>query len=211
MPRNKVAQRRITTLLNKPEEEIISKAENKGYNISEIIRMLIRNWGKEEFPETPAYAKALAVRAKKMEKQIKDEENFDSMSNEEYGEKVLGGQVRGNKVAFRVGGGREIYYPLSTIKEKTIKDGVIPIHQTLLDGTFMYGTREPDEYEWTEIWDGWSDRQPNWHQRRAEGLPDITQKTQKTEDGDVSVESNPEVVPLAPLDGEDLVDISTEE
>lgn len=210
MSRTKIAQRRITTLLNKPEELIIEQAEKDGYNISEIIREQIRRWGKETYPPLKPYNELAKVKAEQIKKKIEAQEDFDSMTNEDYAEKILRGQVRdGGRVAFRMVNGREWYLPLKTIKEKTVdNDDGIRLHQTLLDGTAEWiGGKPLTEAEYRESLDGWADRQPAWDQRRELGIKD-----NRVEASTAAVAApDPENEPMGELEGEDLVDISTED
>jgi hypothetical protein len=209
MARTKLAQRRITTLLNKPEELIIEQAEEKGYNISEIIREQIRRWGAENFPPMKPYNKLAEIKAKVLEKKIEDQEDFENLSEQDYAEKVLRGQVRdGGKVAFRMVNGREWYMPLKGIKEKTADDEAIVLHNKLLDRTAeWFGGKPLTEADYRESLDGWAERQPAWDQRRELGLPDLSKKATDSPVAEV----DPETEPMGELDGEDLVDISTEE
>lgn len=168
--RKKRVVKKMLLGLYQPHVDYLERAADKGLEPSEIIRSLILAWGKEEFPEQPLYAQALAVRAKKIQKELKETEAFESVSNEDYAEKVLGGQVRGNRVYFRMGGGREWNTALETIKEKTAaNDELIALHRSLLDRSFTYNGRVLDESEWRDIWDGWSDKRPAWFELRDNG------------------------------------------
>lgn len=193
--RKKFSQRRITVVLNPPEEKIITQAEENGFNISEILREMIRKWGKEEFPPIPVYAQALKKKVELDEKKVSKQAEIDEMTNEEYATKVLGGQLRDNgKVAFRIGGGREIYFNLDTIKEYSEENNQeIKVHNMLLNRTFTYFGTPLSDSQWKDIWDGWEDGQPGFEQRKREGLPDITKKDVVEETTEL-VEKTPEEI-----------------
>jgi len=181
--RKKLIVKKLLVGLYKPHLEYLQKAEDEGLEVSEIIRDLILKWGRETYPPTPVYAQALKQKVEIIKQSKEKETAIAEMSPEQYATEVLFGQVRGNKVAFRIGGGREIYYDLATIKNYSAEnDSELAIHKSLVDRTFKYfGTQEPTESQWKDIWDGWADGQPGWEQRRELGLKDITKKDEPVE------------------------------
>ncbi len=182
MARTKFSQRRITFVCNPPEEKIVEQAEEAGYNLSEIMRELLRGWGKETFPPTPVYAQAMKEKVELKKREAAKTDEIENMSDEQYATEVLMGQVRpGGKVAFRIGGGREIYFDLATIKKYSAENNAeIDIHRQLVERTFTYFGKPLSDSQWEDIWDGWADHQPGWQQRQQEGLSDITKKPEKT-------------------------------
>jgi len=208
--RKKRIVKKIPIGFHQVQMDYLEKADADGYEISSLIRQLVTDWGEEKYPKMKPYNKLAEIKAKKLEKEIEADQDFEAMSNEDYAEKILRGQVRdGGRVAFRMVNGREWYTPLKTIKEKTLEnDDAIRLHQTLLDGTAeWFGGKPLTEADYRESLDGWVDRQPAWDQRRELGLPD---KSEKGTDSPAT-EPDPENEPLGELEGEDLVDISTEE
>lgn len=209
MSRKPLGIRKITIVLHRPEDNIISQAESDGYNISEIVREIIRKWGAEVYPPTPAYAEALKVKAELAKKKAIENDQFSTMPPEAYAEGILRGQVReGNRVYFRVGGGREVNFPLLTIKERN-RDNTpeIDIHMKLLDRSFRYGDRELSEVEWSDIWDGWSERRPNWQTLQMMGLWPVEKYWASVGKSLAGVPA--ETAADTETDPEDLVDIST--
>lgn len=185
------------------QHDYLKKADEDGYEISSLIRQLVTEWGDEKYPKMKPYNELAKVKAEKLKKQIEAEQDFENMSEEDYAENVLRGQVRdGGRVAFRMVNGREWYVPLKGIKEKTVEDEAIVLHNKLLDRTAeWFGGKPLTEAEYRESLDGWADRQPPWDQRREMGLPD--NRVERVPD--------PETEPMGELEGEDLVDISIEE
>jgi len=108
--RKKLIVKKLLVGLYKPHLEYLQKAEDEGLEVSEIIRDLILKWGRETYPPTPVYAQALKQKVEIIKQSKEKETAIAEMSPEQYATEVLFGQVRGNKVAFRIGGGREIYY-----------------------------------------------------------------------------------------------------
>ncbi len=160
MPKQKVTTRRITVILRPPEVPIIDRMLDEGYEISEILRGLIRDWGKENFKKEPAYAEAARTRAQIAQAQSEVELAMKNMTNEEYAEQVLHGKVRdGIKVGFRVASGQEMFVPLAEIKQHTIEsNGMIQVHNRLLDRTFIFPNGQvPTEAHYKQIFKGWDD------------------------------------------------------
>jgi hypothetical protein len=105
----KKIQRIIHIGLRQPEIEIVDKMEEKGYELSEIVRGLIREWGEKTFPEDPAY-----VRAKKEELELKKKKiEVETMSPEEYAEKVL---------HFKVKDGRAYHVVMSRVMNSSLTE-----------------------------------------------------------------------------------------
>lgn len=206
--RKKKVVKKIPIGLHQLQVDYLERADNDGHEIASLIRQLITTWGEEKYPPVKAYNKLAEVKAKQLEKKIAAEEDFDNMNEEEYAEQVLRGQVRdGNKVAFRMINGREWYIPLKGIKEKTLEDDSIAMHQKLFDGTAeWFGGKPLSENEYRNSLDGWADRQPPWNQRREMGLVDPV----VTPGERVDYVPDPETEPMGELEGEDLVDISVE-
>lgn len=214
MSRHKLGVRKITITLHRPEAAYIGQAEADGYNVSEILRELIRKWGADVYPPTPVYAKALEQRVKLRVQEIAKKEEFSTMSNEHYAEHILKGQVRPDgRVAFRVGGGREVYLPLQGIKDKTRDNtSAVDLHWQMLERTFRYGDRVPTESEWFDIWEGWDEKRPNYQTLQQMGLWPVSKYWEAM--GQRSGEAGKtlaEAAKEAYVDPEDLVDISTEE
>lgn len=149
--------RRISVNLRAPEAEIVAKMEEDGHEVSEIVRELLRKWGKENYPQVPAYAEAMKISAEIKKKKIEEQDAFARMPNEEYAEKILRGKVRGNQVEFRIASGNKYMLPLASIKETTLdNNNVVQIHNQLLARNFVYPNgQEPTKAAYARIWDGW--------------------------------------------------------
>lgn len=160
--RKKRVTRVIHIGLHKPQEDVIKKIEQDGYEVTQVVRQMIDEWGRENYPDTPAYVEVERIKAELRKKQLNEANRSGNMTNEEYAEEVLNGQIRGNQVFFRIASGREIAKPLSGIKEVTREnDGVVDIHNQLLDRTYTFNGRPPTEQEWDDIWDGWDEQRPS--------------------------------------------------
>lgn len=158
MTRQKVTGRRITVNLRAPEVPIVDRMQDEGYEISEVVRGLIRDWGKINYPQEKGYSQSAKIRAEILKAKNEAEMTISSMSNEEYAEQILRGKVRdGSKVAFRVANGQEMYIPLSEIKQYTTdSNALIKVHNSLLDKTFNFpGGKAPSEAQYAQIWKGW--------------------------------------------------------
>jgi hypothetical protein len=157
MPKKSKIERIIHIGLYRPEAEVVSKIEETGYELSDIIREMIRSYGDAHFPEEKSYAVAARIRAEQAQKKVEAEVAFKTMPNEQYATEVLRGKVEGEKVLFRMPNGTEVNFSLATIKEQTIENNaVIKFHNQLLDKTFRYpGDKEPTDDQYAQIWKGW--------------------------------------------------------
>lgn len=139
------------------EKEVLDEMKARGYPVAEVVRELIRNYGKDEFPREKGYSVAARLRAEVAVKKLETQAEIDAMTNEEYATKVLRGKVVGSKVEFRLANSNPVKFPLTTIKQHTVENNeLIRIHNQLLDRTFTYlGDQEPSEEQYKEIWKGW--------------------------------------------------------
>lgn len=143
--------------IHQPEQEVVEKIEAEGHQLSEILRMIIRDYGKTNYPEEKAYAVALKTRAEIAKQKAYDEERAKKMTPEEYVVEILRGKVVDGSAYFRLPG-RIISQPLGNIKDQTVDNNeIIRIHNQLLDRTFEWpGNATPrDEQEWEKFWAGW--------------------------------------------------------
>lgn len=114
------------------EQEIIETMRDRGYPVNEVIRELIRNYGKSEFPEEKGYSKAAFLRAKIAVKDKLTQEEKDAMTNEEYAEKELKAVVK-NGMAYITLFNTSVYgFPLETIKEIGKDEPMIQRHLVIL-------------------------------------------------------------------------------
>ncbi len=158
MARKKMVVKKIGISLWPPELEIITKIEEKGLSVGETVRMLIRQYGKEEFPETPAYAEAARMAAELRKEKLGSELASSKMTNEEYATTILKGKInRHGRVVFMKANGGLAGFELATIKKQTAENnGYIKMHQQLLDRTFLQDGGKPfDEKYYETLWKDW--------------------------------------------------------
>lgn len=161
--RKKRVVRIIHIGIHQPHADIIQKIEDDGLEVTEIIRQIILDYGKTNYPEEPLYAQAQKMSALARLKKLGEKNDIELMSNEEYVEDVLHGQVRDGMAVFRIGSGREIKLKLEGIKSKTIENSpLIRTHNEIINKTFTYNGRELTESQWNDVLDGWEDRRPSW-------------------------------------------------
>ena len=133
-------RRRITVELRGPEEPIVQFMEEKGYKISEVIRELLRQWGKENIREPKPYEEALKLSAEIRKKKLEKTLEFNNLSEEDYATKVLHGKILdGVKVGFKIANGQTMTLPLAGIKEHTPENNeLVAIHNKLYNRTFIF-------------------------------------------------------------------------
>jgi hypothetical protein len=138
MARRKIPSKRININLYPVEQEIVKKMEEVGYNLSEIIRELIRNWGNATFKKVSGYVELGMKKLSLEEERLQKEQELKNMTPEEYATKILRGRVKENKVWFRVLNGNEYFLDLGSIKAQTKESNdLIKYHNMLLDGTAL--------------------------------------------------------------------------
>lgn len=159
-----MAQRKLARTIHiglyEPHDRIVTRMEDYGHNISEVIRNLILEAGDKMFKEDPTYAQAAKISAELRKKRVEAELTLKNMTNEEYAEQVLHGKVRKNgKVGFRIASGQELYIPLNEIKKHNQdNNGFVKIHNSILDRTFLYpGNKQPTEAEFESMLKDWED------------------------------------------------------
>ena len=139
------------------DAEYIQKFINDGFTISSLFRQWLREKGREAYPETPEYAKALALRAELAKKKIDSVEEIKAMTDEEYAVKVLKCKIVDDKAVFRDMRGNDWDRPLKGIKAITPENNEdVQIHVQIMDGTvLMWNGVPPTEAEWEIIKKGW--------------------------------------------------------
>lgn len=123
------------------EEKVIQQMKTVGLPVNEIIRGLIRDYGEKHFPEPPAYAKAMLMRAEVAKSKNKTKQELDEMSNEEYATKVLYGKVIGDQVYFL--NAQQIYsVALDSIKGVQVEDEWMRAHREMLSNQNQFISKE---------------------------------------------------------------------
>ena len=143
--------------LSPREQEIVDQMRDEGYPVAEVMRELIRSYGRGEFQKEKGYSEAAKIRAQLAKKKVDTDSVIADMSNEDYATNILRGKVVGKKVEFRVANAQPVKFNLETIKQLSIENNeVVRIHNQLLDRTFTYiGDIAPTEEQYQEIWKGW--------------------------------------------------------
>lgn len=142
----------------KREEAIINKMKEHGYPVPETVRQAIREYGADQFTETPLYAKVAAERLELSKKKLEERDRIKNMTPTEYAEQVLLGKVRENgRVEFRSHHGEIEDYSLFGIKDRTPEnDFFIARHIQLVKRNYVYADgREPTEEKYKQIFKDW--------------------------------------------------------
>lgn len=158
MARRKLV-RMISVGLYGPHNAVVEKLEESGYNVSEEIRNCLLKLGQEKFPEEKAYSAAAKISAEIRKAKAEGELAQLNMTNEDYATKVLRGKIRsGGRVGFRIANGQELYAPLAKIKDYSVDEGFVAVHNQMLDRTFNYmGGKQPSEADYAKIFKGWDE------------------------------------------------------
>ena len=139
------ANRKIRTIhvrLSAREDAIVKTMEDNGYSISEVIRELLRDFGRREFPRNfkplPAYVEASLIKTRTGTKTLSELEKESRMTDREYAEQVLRGHVVGDRVYFCT---PQSYVPLPLQNIKRYRpdsDQMFITHAEILDNTFIF-------------------------------------------------------------------------
>jgi len=149
--------------LYQPEAEVVNKIEASGYELTEIIREVIREYGKENFPEEAGYVQIQKEKYNMTKAKIQEREEIKIMSSEEYVEKLRGKIVDG-KVKFiaslyqRGEGGTcgLINIPLTEIKNyNTENNAYIREHGEILDRTYKFNGNEISKEDFDTVLGLW--------------------------------------------------------
>ena len=132
------------------QADIISKIEEEE-DLASRLRELINKYGSEAFPETPAYAEALKMRAESKKKIEEEKLALEKMSPEDYCSGVLGGKVSadGTSCCFVLINTSIKRVPLGEIKDWNADDGFPKDHRAILDKTAVdFSGRLIDDNNW---------------------------------------------------------------
>lgn len=136
MKKTKRVVRSITVQLYQKHSDIIDRIQ-EDEDISGRIRTLILEYGEKAFPETPAYAEALKMRAESKKKIEEEKLAFDKMDPAEYCSGTLGGKVSadGASCCFVFLNTTIRKVPLGEIKEWRADDGIPVDHRAIVNKT----------------------------------------------------------------------------
>jgi hypothetical protein len=149
------AEKFIKIALYKSDAEIVEKIQTEqGYVVADVIRTLLRQYGKEHFFNKPTIAEVqmAKIKAEKEEeaRKQKEKEDWEKLSPKDFVLNTLQGEVdEKNDLALLCNGaGGTFALPLSTIKEEYKESPQVERHLSLIEGRykFMGGLYGP------EIW-----------------------------------------------------------
>lgn len=131
------------------EKIYLDLLEKSGENLSELIRRLIREYGKEKFPEEKLYAKVAYEKLELLKQKTENKEKFEKMDNEEYARDILKARIKGNEMIFITSQGYPVRYPLTAAKMiEQEEPWITEVHKGIIEGTFTYANgKYPDETE----------------------------------------------------------------
>jgi hypothetical protein len=150
MKKTKRVVRSITVQLYQKHSDIIDRIQ-EDEDISGRIRNLILEYGEKTYPETPAYAEALKMRAESKKKIEEEKLALEKMSPEDYCSGVLGGKVSadGTSCCFVLINTNIKRIPLGEIKDWNADDGFPKDHRAILDKTAVdFSGRLIDDNNW---------------------------------------------------------------
>lgn len=145
MQRKKKVVKTININLRQKEADYYNRGLMEDYEMSEIVRELIRKWGEETFKEAPHYIRIQEEKLALRKKELAESEYLQSMSNEEYVTRILQGIVDDGMAVFRLPNGQDYKLALNGIKEKTPdNDQLIGLYQSLLkrNNPFIQGENQ---------------------------------------------------------------------
>lgn len=135
--------------LRQSEMDVIERIAEQGDSPPEIIRGLIRQYGTEHFQEEKGYSVAAKLRAQIAAEQHELKKKVETMSDEEYAEKVLRAKVL-HGYAHLITPSSSLYrIPLGDVKKINPKDTLVTSHIAILedkDFTNLFGMLMDADY-----------------------------------------------------------------
>lgn len=128
--------RTIGINLFQKQADIVARIE-EDEELSGRIRELINKYGEERWPEDPAYAKAMKMRAEAKEKEAKEAKELEEMTPENYCTNVLGGVVRGDSCAFIMPNSNLWKVDLADIKNTPKDASIVKLHNSIKNYTYV--------------------------------------------------------------------------
>jgi len=129
--------------LRSAEAGVVKKIQDTGNSVNEVVRELIRNYGKEHFPPDPPY-----VQVKKEELEIKKIKLSEKpLTNKEYAEQVLHAAVDGG-YAYFAGPNYNLPFEVELSRVKKMVKGeneIVDTHLAILEDREVYpfGSKTP--------------------------------------------------------------------
>ncbi len=140
--RKKAVMRFIQIGLHKPQLEIIQKIEDEGREVTSLVRGLIDQYGKENYPKAPGYVEVAKEKFALKKKTVEEQLAWDKLDPAEYALNTLKARSAQGSAWFIIGvqqnNCNEYPVDLGEVKKYTLESPVVKDHFAVLNHNYSW-------------------------------------------------------------------------